>query len=110
MAKIGTMKVAGKSGTEYSFDLYPTGTSFKALGAVYVITKRTAKQGGGGEHTYLYVGETGDLSTRFDDHHKQECFNDHDANCIGIHLDDSEKSRLSKEDDILAGHKWPCND
>ncbi len=110
MAKIGTMKVSGKSGTEYAFDLYPTGTTFKPLGAVYIITMRVAKPTGGGTHTYIYVGETGDLSTRFDGHHKQECFDNNEVNCIGIHLDDSEDSRLSKESDLHEGHDWPCND
>jgi len=110
MAKIGTMKVDSKSGTVYAFDLYPVGTSFKELGAVYIITKRTPKSDGGGSHTYLYVGETGDLSTRFDDHHKQECFDEHGASCIGIHLDASEDSRLEKESDLHDAHDWPCND
>jgi hypothetical protein len=110
MAKIGTMSVQGKSGTVYAFGPYSIGTDFKALGAVYVITKRTAKLGGSGSHKYLYVDETGDLSTRFNDHHKQECFDEHGANCIGIHLDGSDDSRLSKESDILNAHDWPCND
>lgn len=77
---------------------------------VYIITKRVAKAGGGGSHTYLYVGETGDLSTRFDGHHKQECFDEHGANCIGIHLDASEDSRLEKESDLHDAGEWPCND
>jgi hypothetical protein len=110
MAKIGTMSVVGKSGTKYVFNLYPIGTNFKAVGAVYIITKRTAKPDGGGNHTSLYVGETGDLSTRFDDHHKQSCFDRNGANCIGAHQDGSADSRLSKESDILDGNDWPCND
>ena len=110
MDKIGTMNVVGKSGTEYAFGLYPSRTGFKALGAVYIITERTAKSGGGGSHKYLYVGETGDLSTRFDDHHKQGCFDRNGANCIGVHLDDSEDSRLTKESDLHDAHDWPCND
>ena len=44
MAKIGTMKIAGKSGTEYAFELYPFDTVFKSLGAVYIVTKREAKK------------------------------------------------------------------
>ena len=110
MPKIGTMKVSGNSGNEYAFDLYRIEITFKALGAVYIITKRVAKSEGGGSHTYLYVGETGDLSTLFNDHHKQPCFDRNGANCIGINLDDSEDSRLSKESDIRDAHSWPCND
>ena len=110
MAKIASMEVGGQSGSKYTFDFYPIDTSFNALGAVYIVTKRTLKPGGGGTHAYIYVGETGDLSTRFSDHHKQDCFDTHEANCIGIHLDDSEDSRLVKEDDIRVSHMWPCND
>jgi hypothetical protein len=110
MAKIGTLKIEGKSGNEYAFDLYPIDTTFKSLGAVYVITKRVAKSGGGGSHTFLYVGETGGLDTRFEDHHKQECFDDYGANCIGIHLESSARSRTAKESDLHDGHDWPCND
>ncbi len=110
MSKLGTMKIAGKDGNQYEFALYPVGASFKELGGVYVVTKRVPKPGGGGTHTFLYVGETGDLSTRFDNHHKQECFDEGGANCIGVHLDDSEKSRRAKETDLLDGNAWPCND
>jgi hypothetical protein len=39
-----------------------------------------------------------------------ECIDEHGGNCIGIHIDPSEDSRLIKESDILAGSDWPCND
>jgi hypothetical protein len=110
VSKIATMSIAGKSGNEYAFDFYATDTSFKNLGAVYVVTRRVRKSEGGGSHTFLYVGETGDLSTRFGNHHKQGCFDQHGANCIGVHLDESEKSRKAKETDLLDAHDWPCND
>ena len=110
MAKISSMKIDGQSGTKYSFDFYSIDTVFKALGAVYVITERTLKPAGGGSHAYIYVGETGDLGTRFSSHHKQDCFDTHGANCIGIHLDDSDDSRRTKENDLLVNHTWPCND
>ena len=110
MTKISTMNVKGQSGTAYSFDFYPMGTTFRTLGAVYIVTKRVKKPDGGGSHTYLYVGETGHLSTRFDDHDKQDCFDKRGANCIGVHLDSTKQSRLDKEDDLLLGKGWPCND
>ena len=109
MAKLGTMSIEGSSGSSYAFDLYPLNTNFKELGGVYVFTKRVPKSDGGGSHTYLYVGQTGDLSSRFTDHHKEECMDSHGANCICIHLDSSEDSRLTKEGDILGAHDWPCN-
>ncbi len=110
MAKLGDLTVAGESGQDYKFEVYPQGTSFKEVGAVYLVTKRTHKPDGTGAHEFLYVGETGDLSTRFDGHHKQECFDENGANCICVHVDSSQKSRLAKESDLLGAHDWPCND
>jgi hypothetical protein len=111
MAKIATMSFVGKSGRTYAFDFYPIDTAFEALRAVYVITRRVSSpEGVGGGHGYIYVGETENLSTVFDAHHKQACFYRHSANCIGIHVDGSQQSRRSKEDDVLQGNHWPCND
>ena len=58
----------------------------------------------------IYVGETGDLSSRFSNHHKQSCFDLWGMDWIGVHLDANEKSRKSKEADILAANNLPCND
>ncbi len=110
MAKLGTITFTGASGTEYEFDVYPFGESFSEVGAVYVITERTPKSKGGADHTRIYIGQTGDLSERFDTHHKADCFQRHDANCICVHRDDDEDSRLAKERDLLAAYSPPCND
>ena len=110
MAQIGSMNITGQSERKYNFGFYPMGEAFKAIGAVYVITKRVEKSDGSRTHTFIYVGETGDLSTRFDDHHKQDCFDEHNANCIGVHIDGAKQSRLDKEQDLLAARNWPCND
>lgn len=109
MSSLGSITIKGKSGSGYSFDLYRMGQSFKALGAVYVILELQSKDGSPW-YRYIYVGETGDLSTRFDSHHKQKCFDKESADRIGIHLQSSEKTRTSIEDDILQGGTWPCND
>lgn len=112
MSKLDTVTFKGKSGSSYDFEIYPIGQAFNSVGAVYVILKYELNPGGAGEYWYrhVYVGETGDLSTRFDSHHKQDCFDSHGANRIGVHVDNSEKSRMAKEADILAGGQWPCND
>ena len=74
-----------------------------------MITKRTAKLAGASHHK-IYVGETGDLSTRFDGHHKQECFNQEDANRVCIYLESSESTRLEIEKDLKDNYNLPCND
>jgi len=109
MSNLGTIEITGKSGTEYKFLLYAVGQRFKALGAVYVMLALETK-GASPWYRYVYVGETGDLSTRFGSHHKQECFDKEGVDHIGVHLDSSEKSRKSKESDLLDAYVWPCND
>ena len=80
MSKVDTITAKGASGTSYSFDVYPWSTNFNAVGAVYLVLKK----GSDGKYTILYVGQTGDLSERFDDHHKGTCFNRNGRTHIGI--------------------------
>lgn len=110
MAKVSDATFTGQSGAKYRFNVYPIGQAFKAVGAVYAVTRRYKNSKGGYSHEFIYVGETGDLSTRFDDHHKADCFTRHKANSICTHTDDDEDSRLSKEDDLIKKHNPPCND
>jgi len=110
MAKLSTVTFTGESGTEYAFNVYPWGTSFKEdYGAVYFITKRTEKSEGGYSHIRIYVGQTEDLSTRFDNHHKQACFDKHKKNCVCVHGEDDEDARLAIEQDLIDNYDLPCN-
>ena len=106
---ITTLTVKGASGTEYQFEVYPEGTSVPAVAGVYLVTKRTATASGGGNHTFIYIGQAGNVPVRLEDHHKAACFVRHGANCICIHRDRDERSRFAKEADLLAAHKLPCN-
>jgi hypothetical protein len=111
VSKLNTVNLKGKSGSTYGFDVYPADQAFNAVGAVYAVLKYELRPGTSEYwYRYIYVGETGDLSTRFSNHHKQDCFNLHGANRIAVHVDNSERSRAAKEDDILKGGSWPCND
>ncbi len=109
MAKISDANFTGKSKNSYAFGVYEWGTEFKALGAIYVITKRTVDAGGQGSHTFIYIGQTGDLSERFDNHHKASCFTKNGVNCICVHLESNEKIRLAIESDLIDGNSTPCN-
>jgi hypothetical protein len=108
---LDTVNFKGSSGNYYPFEIYVTGQTFNAVGAVYVILKLEVQPGTTiASYRHVYVGETGDLSTRFGSHHKQDCFDEHGADRIGVHVDSSDKSRKSKEADIRNGNIWPCND
>ena len=110
MPKLGTVTFTGASGTEYDFNVYPLETEFKKMGAVYFFTKRTKKSDGGYTHCKrIYVGETEDLSERFDNHHKMPCIERHGANCICTHRESSESKRLEIEQDLIDGYDPVCN-
>lgn len=111
MSKLADYTISGRSGTKYTFAMYPFPGSWKPLGAVYIITKREVRTDGKGYNTHIYVGQTGDLSTRYERHHRKPCFDTHGANCIGIFLEEDEQRRLDIETDIRNnGDAWPCND
>jgi len=110
MAKLNTMTFTGNSGKKYSFNVYPFGEEFNAIGAVYFITERSKSEDGPYAHTRIYLGQTGDLSERFDDHHKATCFRKYGANCICVHQEASKESRLTKEADLIANYTTSCND
>lgn len=105
MSKETTLTLKGASGRTYDFDVYPWGTSFKPLGAVYTVLKKSNQK-----FTVLYIGETGDLSTRFDNHHKQSCFDRNGKTHIGTHLESSSSSRLAIETDLVRNYSPVCND
>ncbi len=110
MAGLGPVTFEGVYGEQYLFQIYTLDTTFKPLGAVYAILDRHPNpQGGGYLATPIYFGQTGDLSARFEDHHRQLCFARNGANCIGIHLDGDETSRRAKETDLIRRWKPTCN-
>lgn len=111
MGKISSVKftLSGASGKEYSFSMYTLDTDFKAVGGIYVFTNRHI-DGDRYSHTLIYCGKTGDLSTRFDNHHKAACIKKNNANCICVLQVDSEKERTNIETDLLEGNKFTCNE
>lgn len=110
MSKLGTVQFTGRSGVKYSFNVYLWGTKFKKdYGAVYFITKRTKKSNGSYSHERIYVGQTSDMSTRFDNHHKKSCFDKHNKNCVCVYGEEDEDTRLEIENDLLDNYDPPCN-
>jgi hypothetical protein len=110
MAKVSTVAFQGKSSERYVFDVWRMDQPFKNVGAVYAVTRRYQNEAGAYSHSVIYIGQTEDLSTRFGDHHKADCFSKSGANCICTHCDDEDDSRLSKEDDLVRYYKPRCND
>jgi len=109
MAKISTAEFNGRL-RRYSFDVYPIGTLFNPVGAVYVFTKRSVDALGKGTHELLYIGETGSLADRMPNHDKLAAVLYRGANCVCIHQDENSVSRLNKETDLRAATLTPCNE
>ncbi len=110
MAPLGTITVTGASEASYTFNIYPFDQAFNQVGAVYLVTHQYKKADGTIWHDFLYIGQTGSLPERFSGHHKLTCFQRNSANCICVHRDDSERSRLANEADLLRSRTLPCND
>ncbi|MDT7832035.1 hypothetical protein RQM59_06565 [Flavobacteriaceae bacterium S356] len=102
---MATITLEGCSGKSYEFIIHAKGTNFNSVGGVYYITKIKNNK-----HTRIYLGITNDLSTRFDNHHKEDCFEENGATHIAIHKSSSESEREKIEKDILCKYNFPCNE
>ena len=112
--KTTTLKT--KMGKEYVFQLYSFDDFNDLKGffdedpALYSFTRRY-KDGDKFYHDYIYLGETCNLNSRFNEHHKEKCIRKNNANCIGIfRYGGTEKVRKGSESDLLESNKFPCNE
>lgn len=97
----------GASGTGYKYWIYPFGTTFSAAPGNYIFAKETKPQ----TYAPIYIGQTGDLSERFDSHHKMSCIKQNGATHIHVHTSSGkEEERLAEETDLLRKWNTPCND
>jgi hypothetical protein len=109
--KYGSITFTGKSGEEYRFDAWSIDTRFKALAAVYFVTKRTRENTtyNRSSHDNIYIGHTATLADPFDTHARFACFTKYGANCICIYLLEDEERRIAVESDLLASYSTHCN-
>ena len=90
------INLEGESGVIYPFEVYDTAQEFESEGAVYVFTRRWLS-GDRAHHQFVYIGRTGDMSERFDNHHKMSCIEENVATHIGVHWIQSEMERIDVE-------------
>ena len=106
MADEPEVKWTGKSGREYTYWLYKIGTSFSAVPANYIFCEETTEN----KLRSIYIGQTGDLSERFDNHHRMPCIKREGATHICTHKSSSEEDvRMTEEADLIANYDPPCN-
>ena len=105
MAAEDKVTVTGQSESKYEFEVYCWGTSFNPIGAVYLVLKKLPA----GNYNILYIGQTGDLSERFDNHHQAACFTRNGKTHIAVRVESSEQKRLSTETDLIRNYQTSCN-
>ncbi len=107
MADEPTIDWPGKSGNAYHYWIYPLPPAFEADPGNYVFARETKPA----RWIPIYVGETGDLSERFDDHHAMPCIKRNNATHIHVHAHTAGKeARQDEEADIIARWNPPCHD
>ncbi len=102
---------SGKSGEQYRFQAWSLETKFKAMAAVYFVTRR-ARDGttyNRASHDSVYIGQTANLADPFATGSQFDCFRKHGANCICICLLDNEEQRVVAAEDLIALHSTHCN-
>jgi len=104
---MATLIIKGKSGTEYTFYVHKLPVSFKKTGGVYLYTKLLDNKK---THSYIYLGITGDLSERFDDHHKAECIKREGGTHLCAFTESNKTRRESIEEDLLVSISTKCNE
>lgn len=106
MADVPTINWQGKSGATYKYWIYPLGSSLVAKAGNYAF----AKEAKPGYWTPVYFGETSNLDSRFDSHHKIDCAKRNGATHVHAHLNDGgEQARRNEESDLIAKWNPTCN-
>jgi hypothetical protein len=97
----------GASGATYKYWIYPINDfRFKEAPGNYIFARETSEG-----HYAIYVGETGDLSERFDNHHKAKCIIANGATHIHAHTSShDDDARRREEKDIIVRWEPKCND
>ena len=107
MAEQGTIIFKGKSSTEYKYWIYDLGDTHDAVSANYIFVKETQPN----SFRPIYVGETEDISERFDNHHKMPCIKRNGATHLCAHKSSTDKKvRCEEEADLVANYNPVCND
>jgi hypothetical protein len=85
------------------------GASGPSISRFAVAVSRFGFAVGTGTHTWLYVGETGDLSDRPLSHERKPRFDKNGANCLLIYSEKNRDMRLKIEADLRNAYNPPCN-
>lgn len=106
-SQVLTITWKGASGEDYKYWIYPIGKDFDQVPGNYIF----AKEGNPNQWYPIYIGETGDLSERFDNHHRITCIKRNGATHIHAHKSSGVAAdRRLEESDLIAKWRTSCND
>ncbi|KKN72927.1 hypothetical protein LCGC14_0406310 [marine sediment metagenome] len=106
MAETPTISWAGTSGEKYLYWIYAIGTSFKAEPGNYIFAKETKPN----TWAPVYIGQTGNLSERLNNHDEMPCIKRNGGTHIHAHINNAgETTRLAEERDLVSKWSPPCN-
>ena len=104
--RVGTCTWTGKSGRQYQYEVHRVGATLRAAPGNYIF----ARISGNNRWEAVYAGETGNLSTRFDNHHRKACIDRHGSTHIHVHVNrGGADARRAEERDIRLNYDPPCN-
>lgn len=100
-----TFEWEGISGGKYKYWIYEIGHEFAAQPANYIFAQERP-----GTWRPIYVGQTGDLSERFDYHHKMDCIRGNGSTHIHAHKSSADEAvRQAEETDLVRRLSPVCN-
>jgi hypothetical protein len=101
---IGTITLTDGT-NQYTFNVWPRAQRFNSIGVIYVM----AKKNDSGKYSIIYIGQTGDASSRPFNHHRKDCFDRHGADHVFLRTESNEKTRLGIETALIKHYDPPCN-
>lgn len=106
---LGSIVWTGKSGTKYTFNVYPITEECPDEGGIYVFSK-AVQNGTAINHTAIYIGRAASFANRFYNHHKDDCIDKNGANRICLMQVKSDSERVRIETDLLQAIPTKCNE
>jgi hypothetical protein len=103
---------SGKSGATYRFQVWSLETTFRAVPAAYIVTRRAQSSSSynSGAHEVVYIGEAASLADPFATAADFACFRKHGANCICVYRVEHEQLRREAALDLALAHGTLCGE
>jgi len=101
------IKWPGISGREYTYYIWPRGSTFDAGQAGnYIYARETTPN----RFVPIYIGQTSDLNRRLCDHEQEACVDRYGATHLHVHVTSGgEEARLGEEKDLIKKWQPSCN-